>query len=95
MVEHRTRMKIIGEILTTTKDGVGNKNGATVTYLISKVNISHPRISKLLSNLVSQGLLEQVSSQKTCRYKISFTGKKFLKVYQEFGKLAENFGMEI
>ena len=34
-------MKIIGEILSTTRDDLQDEDGATVTYLIRKANISH------------------------------------------------------
>ena len=55
-------MKIIGDILYTTRDDLLDEEGATVTYLIRKANISHSRISRILKTLVSQGLLEQVES---------------------------------
>ena len=60
MAEYRTQMKIIGDILSTTRDDLQDEDGATVTYLIRKANISHSRISRILKTLVSQGLLEQV-----------------------------------
>ena len=50
-------MKIIGDILSTTRDDLQDDDGATVTYLIRKANISHSRISRILKTLVSQGLL--------------------------------------
>ena len=95
MVEYRTHMKIIGEILTTTRDELADDDGATVTFLIRKANISHVRISRILTNLVSQGLLEQDSSQGACRYRISHSGREFLHAYQTFSKFAENFGLAI
>ena len=70
MAEYRTQMKIIGDILSTTRDDLQDEDGATVTYLIRKANISHSRISTLLKTLVSQGLLEQADSQGSNRYKI-------------------------
>ena len=88
-------MKIIGDILSTTRDDVQAIDGASVTYLIRKANVSHVRISKILNNLVSQGLLEQVDSQGALRYKISPNGREFLIAYQTFSKFAENFGLVI
>ena len=61
MGEYRTQMKIIGDILSTTRDDLQDEDGATVTYLIRKANISHSRISRLLKTLVLQGLLEQAN----------------------------------
>jgi predicted transcriptional regulator len=92
---YRPHMKIIGDILSTTRDDLDSGEGASVTYLIRKANVSHTRISKILHNLVSQGLLEQVDSQGTFRYKISSNGREFLVAYQTFSKFAENFGLVI
>lgn len=95
MAEYRTHMKIIGDILTTTRDDLAEDDGASVTYLIRKANISHVRISRILNNLVSQGLLEQKTSDGAFRYKISDTGREFLQAYHSFSKFAENFGLVI
>ena len=88
-------MKIIGDILSTTRDDMEADDGASVTFLIRKANVSHVRISKILNNLVSQGLLEQIDSQGACRYKISPSGREFLAAYHTFSKFAENFGLVI
>ena len=88
-------MKIIGDILTTTRDELPNEDGASITYLIRKANISHGRISKILGTLVSQGLLEQTNSSGACRYKISSTGREFLQAYNTFNKFADSFGLTI
>ncbi len=95
MAEYRTHMKIIGDILSTTRDDLQDDDGASVTYLIRKANISHSRISRILKTLVSQGLLEQVESQGTNRYKISQTGREFLQAYRTFSTFADNFGLTI
>jgi len=88
-------MKIIGEILSTTRDDMEAVEGASVTCLIRKANVSHVRISKILKNLVSQGLLEQVDSDGACKYVISPTGREFLNAYQGFSRFAENYGLVI
>jgi len=88
-------MKIIGDILTTTRDELPNEEGASITYLIRKANISHGRISKILGTLVSQGLLEQTNSSGACKYKISSTGREFLQAYNTFNKFADSFGLTI
>ncbi|MFB5610858.1 MAG: winged helix-turn-helix domain-containing protein [Nitrosopumilaceae archaeon] len=95
MAEYRTHMKIIGDILTTTRDDLTDDDGASVTFLIRKANISHVRISRILNNLVSQGLLEQNTSEGACRYRISDSGREFLQAYHSFSKFAENFGLVI
>lgn len=92
---YRTHVKIIGDILTTTKDDVQDQDGASVTQLIRKANLSHKRISKMLDVLVSQGLLEQTNSDRACKYRISEKGLEFLKAYYEFKEFADNFGLKI
>jgi len=49
---HRTRMEVIGNILTTTKDYADSDECTGITHLIRRVNISHGRISTILNNLV-------------------------------------------
>jgi len=88
-------MTIIGEILSTTRDDITENDGASVTHLIRKANVSHVRISKILHTLVSQGLLEQSNSNGACRYKISVSGREFLVAYQTFSKFADDFGLVI
>jgi len=95
MAEYRTHMKIIGDILYTTRDDLQDEDGASVTYLIRKANISHSRISRILKTLVSQGLLEQVESQGANKYRISQTGREFLQAYKTFSSFADNFGLTI
>jgi predicted transcriptional regulator len=88
-------MKIIGDILTTTRDELPDSQGASITYLIRKANIPHGRISKILGTLVSQGLLEQTNSDGAFKYKISSTGREFLQAYYTFNKFADSFGLTI
>ena len=95
MAEYRTHMKIIGDILSATRDDLQDDEGATVTYLIRKANISHSRISRILKTLVSQGLLEQIESQGSNKYKISQSGREFLQAYYTFSSFANNFGLTI
>ena len=95
MVEYRTHMKIIGDILSTTRDDLQDEEGATVTYLIRKANISHSRISRILKTLVLQGLLEQVDTQGSNKYRISQSGREFLQAYNTFTIFADNFGLTI
>ena len=95
MASYRTHMKIVGEILDTTVGGVDEHEGTSITHLIRKANISHGRISIILNNLVSQGLLEQINSKGSFRYKISSSGQEFLSAYRTFRDFSEDFGLTI
>ena len=95
MAGHRTQIKIVGEILDTTSQEIDEHEGTTITHIIKNANISHSRLSRILSNLVSQGLLEQVNSERSCRYKISPSGKEFLTAYKTFREFSDDFGLNI
>jgi len=88
-------MSIIGDILSTTRDESPDEAGSSVTYLIRKANVSHGRLSKILDTLVQQGLLEQSSSDRACKYRISERGRDFLQAYKGFREFADSFGLRI
>ena len=71
---YRTHMSIIGDILSTTRDEAPDESGASVTYLIRKANVSYGRLAKILETLVQQGLLEQTTSDRACKYRIQLKG---------------------
>ena len=95
MTEHRTQIKIIGEILNTATHEIDEHEGTTITYIIKTANISHGRLSTILNNLISQGLLEQVNSKRSYRYKISPSGREFLAAYKTFREFSDDFGLSI
>ena len=95
MGTYRTHISIVGQILDSTTGEIDEDVGANVTHLIRKANVSHGRLSKILNNLVSQGLLEQVNSERSCRYKISMSGREFLSAYKTFRNFSEDFGLTI
>ena len=95
MATYRTHISIVGQILDSTTGEIDEDDGANITHLIRKANISHGRLSKILNNLVSQGLLEQINSERSCRYKISVRGREFLLAYKTFRNFSEDFGLTI
>jgi len=88
-------MSIIGDILATTRDDIPDETGASVTYLIRKANVSYARLSRILETLVQQGLLEQTTSERACKYRISERGRDFLQAYRGFRDFADSFGLRI
>mgnify|MGYP002526997978 CR=1 FL=1 len=95
MAEHRTQIKIVGEILNTAMQEIDEQEGTTITHIIRNANISHSRLSTILSTLVSQGLLEQVNSKRSYRYKTSPSGREFLSAYKTFREFSDDFGLTI
>jgi len=94
-IAYRTHMSIIGDILATTRDDIPDETGASVTYLIRKANVSYARLSRILETLVQQGLLEQTTSERACKYRISERGRDFLQAYRGFRDFADSFGLRI
>ena len=92
---YRTQIVIVTDILDVAQQDTIEKNGATIPHLIRKANISHGRLSKILKNLVSQGLLEQVNSDRANKYKISMSGREFLQAYRTFSEFTDGFGLTI
>ena len=82
MGTYRAQIAIVTDILNVAEENTIDNDGASVTRLIRQANISHGRLSKILKTLVSQGLLEQVNSNRANKYKISMTGREFLQAYK-------------
>ena len=95
MVTYRTKIEIVGDILISAHEQTMEQDGASIMQLIRQANISHGRLSKILKNLVSQGLLEQVDSDRACKYKISMSGREFLQAYRTFSEFTDGFGLTI
>ena len=45
MGTYRTHISIVGQILDSTMDEIDEKDGANITHLIRKANVSHGRLS--------------------------------------------------
>ncbi len=92
---YRAQIVIVTDILNVAQENTFDTDGASVTHLIRQANISHSRLSKILKNLVSQGLLEQVNSDRANKYKISMSGREFLQAYKTFSEFTDGFGLTI
>lgn len=95
MAAYRTRVRIVCDVLETAREDMQDGNGTSVTYMLRRANLSHPRMTGILGALVSQGLLEQATYRGSCRYRISQSGREFLQAYYSFTRFAESFGLSI
>ena len=95
MGTYRAQIAIVTDILNVAEENTIDNDGASVTRLIRQANISHGRLSKILKTLVSQGLLEQVNSNRANKYKISMTGREFLQAYKTFSEFTDGLGLTI
>ena len=95
MAQYRTQVKIIADVLSTARDMNTEGNGVGITTLLRKGNLSYSRMSKLLSELVGSGLLEEMRAEKIARYKISPKGIEFLFAYSHFEEFTQSFGLRL
>jgi predicted transcriptional regulator len=95
MVQYRTQVRIIADVLSTARDMNTEGNGVGVTTLLRKGNMSYTRMSKLLSELVGSGLLLELNGEKVSKYMISEKGTRYLSVYHQFEDFAQSFGLRL
>ncbi len=93
MVSYRTSMQIVGDLLTATEQS--GQEGIKTTALISKANLSHSRLSKLISNLTGAGLINKIEFDGRYTFVITQKGRQYLDSYVKFSSIAESFGLEL
>ena len=95
MAQYRTQVRIIADVLSSARDLNTEGSGVGVTALLRKGNMSYTRMSKLLSELVGAGLLQELTSEKISKYMISEKGVQFLAAYYSFEDFAQSFGLRL
>ena len=95
MVQYRTQVRIIADVLITARDMNTEGNGVGITALLRKGNMSYGRMTKLLSELVGSGLLTELNGDKISKYMISERGIQFLAAYHSFEDFAQSFGLRL
>ena len=95
MAQYRTQVKIVADVLSTARDMNTEGTGVGITMLLRKGNLSYSRMSKLVSELVGSGLLEEMRAEKVARYKISPKGIQFLFAYGHFEEFTQSFGLRL
>jgi predicted transcriptional regulator len=86
-------MQIVGDLLTVTKES--GQEGIKTTALISKANLSHSRLSKLVSNLIGSGLINKIEFDGKHAFVITQKGRQYLESYAKFANIAQSFGLEL
>ncbi|MCE2507903.1 MAG: hypothetical protein J4G04_01160 [Nitrosopumilaceae archaeon] len=85
MAVYRTRVRLIGEIMSYAEVG------ASVSDMARRAGASYYRVSSLLRTLACQGLVERAGET----YRISPRGRDFLREYQTFRQYSESIGMTV
>ncbi len=86
-------MQIVGDFLTATEES--GQEGIKTTALITKANLPHSRLSKLLSNLTGTGLINKIEFDGKHTFVITPKGRQYLKSYVKFSKLVQTFGLQL
>jgi predicted transcriptional regulator len=95
MAQYRTQTKIIADVLATARDANIAGDGVGITTLLRKGNVSYSRMTKLITDLVTAGLLVELTMEKNAKYKISERGITFLTAYHQFEDFAQSFGLRL
>ncbi len=90
---YRKSTQIVADLLTATKQS--GQEGIMTTHLISKANLSHTRLVKLVENLAGSGLINKIEFDGKNTFVITQKGRHYLESYEKFSNFAESFGLEI
>jgi len=93
MKNYRNSILITADILDATQSA--GRNGIQISNLILKSNLSHPRLSKFLENLIGNGLVNKIEYDGKNTFVITEKGIMYLQEYRKFHELAEGFGLEL
>jgi predicted transcriptional regulator len=86
-------MQIISDLLNATNDS--GQEGIKTTRLLTKANLSHSRLSKILDTLTSSGLVNKIEFDGKNTIVITEKGRQYLESYLKFSSIAESFGLEL
>ena len=95
MPQYRTQGRIIADILATARDMNTDGQGVGITTLLRRGNVSYSRMTKLIVELVSVGLLLEETLERAARYRISDKGMMFLQAYTQFEDFAQSYGLRL
>ena len=86
-------MQIVGDLLTATEES--GQAGIKTTTLLTKANLSHPRLTKLLSNRTGTGGIKKMEFDGKRTFVITTKGRQYLESYVKFSNIAQSFGLEL
>ncbi len=82
--QHRSRLKIINDILTVAK------HGTRKTHIMYRANLSYDQLNEYLAFLLDNGLIEKdadVEYEGAVMYKVSNKGRQFLERYSQLQEI--------
>jgi predicted transcriptional regulator len=88
---YRTSTQIIGDLLTVTSEH--GLEGIKTSSLLTKANLSHGRLTKLLKNLIGSGLINKIEFDGRNTFVITEKGRVYLEKYKKFSDMVELYGL--
>lgn len=70
-------------------------DGIQITNLITKSNLSHPRLSIFLDKLIGKGLVNKITYDGKNTFIITPAGVLYLEEYKKFQTITDSFGLEL
>ncbi len=93
MVTYRNSTQIVADLLTATEQS--GQEGIKTTRLLSKANLSHPRLAKFVENLTGAGLINKIEYDGKNTFVITPKGRHYLESYEKFSDFSESFGLDL
>jgi len=90
-MKYRNSTQIMGDLLIELE----SRNGMGITQLCSKTNMPYSRTKKLLRNLSSAGIINEIVVEGKDTYIITERGRVLLDEYKKYNDLAKSFGLEL
>jgi len=90
---YRNSLQIMAQVLSDTK--YGGQDGVSITKLTQKSNLAYSRLTVLVKNLMSSGLVNRIQFDGKKTFVITEKGQLFLEEYKKFHNFAGAFGLEI
>jgi predicted transcriptional regulator len=90
---YRKSMQIVSDLLIATEQS--GQEGIRTTQLLSKANLPHSRLIKLVENLTGSGLINKIEFDGKNTFVITQKGRNYLESYEKFSNFAESFGLEV
>mgnify|MGYP003644453380 CR=1 FL=1 len=89
-LKYRNSAQIVCDLLEETSF---DQSGVRITRLCTKVNMPYTRTKKLIRNLTSAGVINEIKINGLNTYIITEKGRLLLSEYKKYNDLAESFGL--
>jgi predicted transcriptional regulator len=92
VIERRSRVNILRDILHTIQDKGGKSRP---THILYGANLSHDRLKKYLDSLVAEGFIKKTEEEGQSFYELTQKGLEFLGTYNKMKRFFGAFGVSI